>query len=657
MVTSVTSMEVRNEVTEVILQITLEIIHLLTGEDYTIVKKKSGARLPSTSNPNISAGMEKSPPQSMIHEKNNEQKILELTNKIIELLSGEVPIRCQDIAVYFSMEELEYIEEHKDQYQDHQRLPPPGGSQKKLSCLTSKSNKTSEDEEMETSENVTEVLCDEGSDSTFTNIVEEPVSGHRESFRDPDMHPPTDHVQHPAADSISIPTDDTEGSVLYEEENHQDTDMCADPNPIQHVPSPCIKEEPVSCHEDNHHIPDIYPASHPVQHVPLPCIKEEPVSCDEEDLPFPADPRPYDPSPYVKEEPTSCDEDLADDNRRSLSDYLQCPPDIKEEPVSSEEDFAEHHSDLSQYSASHVKEEPTSSDDRYTFASHTLEHQYAYIKKEPDCDYRGTNAHPEIYNIRSVVPCPSPYIKEEPSSCGGGGGITYPSSNAPTYCTQQYLSTCIKKEPSLFNERDFPQHISYHIKCPSKPVKEETSCPDNGRYLSSLPCGEPVTSHLRFFKETTLSSSSERTHNLSPTSVKEDVALRHPDVKTENSPSPMKVIVLAHLVDVDTEGRHNSQGPQCTAGTSSRVRHDLKDSRLSFLSRPRTMKTGATFGDISNLTKYLRTHSKKKTPQCPECGKYFLRKILLNDHLRMHAKQRSVQCAEVANISRTMFNF
>ncbi|XP_075698963.1 uncharacterized protein LOC142663985 [Rhinoderma darwinii] len=109
----------RIEMSRRILDFTLEIIYLLSGEEYTIVKKTSG----DCTTPIIheSGGWSSSqspitepPPHSRIHEK----KILELIYKMTELLTGEVPIRCQDVTVYFSMEEWEYLEEHKDLYEE-----------------------------------------------------------------------------------------------------------------------------------------------------------------------------------------------------------------------------------------------------------------------------------------------------------------------------------------------------------------------------------------------------------------------------------------------------------------------------------------------------------------------------------------------------------
>ncbi|XP_069606485.1 oocyte zinc finger protein XlCOF8.4-like [Ranitomeya imitator] len=123
----------RKEMAKRLLNLTLEILFQLTGEDYTVVKKTSGERCQAP----VSEGWGRPlspntgpPPQPLIHEDINDQKILELTNKMIELLTGEVPIRCQDVAVYFSMEEWEYLEGHKDLYKDvivevPQRLTSP----------------------------------------------------------------------------------------------------------------------------------------------------------------------------------------------------------------------------------------------------------------------------------------------------------------------------------------------------------------------------------------------------------------------------------------------------------------------------------------------------------------------------------------------------
>ncbi|XP_066460937.1 zinc finger protein 268-like [Eleutherodactylus coqui] len=131
--------KVRNKMAERILNLTLEIIFQLTGEDYTVVKKtpSDGCQAPVCDRwGRPLSPITGPPPHPLIYEDINVQKILELTNKMIELLTGEVPIRCQDVAVYFSMEEWEYLEGHKDLYKEammetRQPLPSPVPSSKR----------------------------------------------------------------------------------------------------------------------------------------------------------------------------------------------------------------------------------------------------------------------------------------------------------------------------------------------------------------------------------------------------------------------------------------------------------------------------------------------------------------------------------------------
>ncbi|XP_073416381.1 uncharacterized protein [Dendrobates tinctorius] len=111
----------RDKMAERILHLTLEILFWLTGEDYTVVKKTSSERCLDPVSERwgkLLSPITVPPPHPLIYEAINDQNILELTYKMIELLTGEVPIRCQDVAVYFSMEEWKYLEGHKDLYKD-----------------------------------------------------------------------------------------------------------------------------------------------------------------------------------------------------------------------------------------------------------------------------------------------------------------------------------------------------------------------------------------------------------------------------------------------------------------------------------------------------------------------------------------------------------
>ncbi|KAM3913556.1 uncharacterized protein RB166_018823 isoform 1-T1 [Leptodactylus fuscus] len=119
------------EATEQILNLSLEILSLLTRENFIAVRKTSSECAAPGNHRHVSAVWSRTQTPmkdpSPIHE-----KVLGLTHKITELLTGEVPIRCQDVAVYFSMEEWEYIEGHRDLYEDimenNQTLTSPAES-------------------------------------------------------------------------------------------------------------------------------------------------------------------------------------------------------------------------------------------------------------------------------------------------------------------------------------------------------------------------------------------------------------------------------------------------------------------------------------------------------------------------------------------------
>ncbi|XP_077321583.1 uncharacterized protein LOC143955403 [Lithobates pipiens] len=102
----------QNHMTERIFNLTLEIIYLLTGEDCTVVMKSSienntRRRSHRLSTRQRQGSITKHPPTLLTLQKTNDHKILEVTKKITELLTGEVDtmsgIPLRNISLYLQI--------------------------------------------------------------------------------------------------------------------------------------------------------------------------------------------------------------------------------------------------------------------------------------------------------------------------------------------------------------------------------------------------------------------------------------------------------------------------------------------------------------------------------------------------------------------------
>ncbi|KAG9489904.1 hypothetical protein GDO78_005687 [Eleutherodactylus coqui] len=90
---------------------TLELIYLLIGEDYIVVKKYNNSTID-----NSASTVSEEDPNSVICEKNKAKKVLVLANKIIKILTDQMPIKNEDIEVYSTMEE--YLKGYREFFKD-----------------------------------------------------------------------------------------------------------------------------------------------------------------------------------------------------------------------------------------------------------------------------------------------------------------------------------------------------------------------------------------------------------------------------------------------------------------------------------------------------------------------------------------------------------
>ncbi|XP_075070807.1 uncharacterized protein LOC142159869 [Mixophyes fleayi] len=242
----------RSHMSERILNLTLEIIFVLTGEDYTVVKKEKGDHVTSCRRRGrVSEGWSRTqspimepPPHSLIHERNNDQRILELTNKIIQLLTGEVT--AGNGTLYSNTGEWKYLVGDKDVMMENR--PPLTSSVDLPERKVNKSTSTGVKEES--------VPCEDG-DLAYTNI-----------------YITTEHTQYTSKQV-------KKESVSCEEGDLADTNICTPTEGKHAVQTFCFKDESVSCEAVKDSEPDLSTSINNTQSTPT---MEQAISCEEDIL-------------------------------------------------------------------------------------------------------------------------------------------------------------------------------------------------------------------------------------------------------------------------------------------------------------------------------------------------------------------------------------
>ncbi|KAM4031019.1 uncharacterized protein ACNLHF_018596 [Anomaloglossus baeobatrachus] len=303
----------RMDIPRVILNLTLEIICLLTGEDCIVVKKTSSHGQGWS---RIQSPMIEPPANSLMSVKNNEQKILDLTNKIIELLTGEKCNYLEDShnnimleshqalsslgnmvnglsgqTSAHSVEELSSCEEKED-------VHTPTGHRQQHLFSDIKAESVSYDSRNSTDSNAYK-STDDTQEYPSTPIKEEPVSSEEESFTDPEIYATTDHTPRHASPHIK------EEKGLSQSANTTDADTYTPTYQTPQYSSP-IKEESVVY--DGGNLTDVYV---PSDHIHSPTLIEDSVSCDGGSITNLTDHAHQHPANYVIDEPEMCDEGRA----------------------------------------------------------------------------------------------------------------------------------------------------------------------------------------------------------------------------------------------------------------------------------------------------------------------------------------------------------
>ncbi|XP_073398403.1 uncharacterized protein [Dendrobates tinctorius] len=650
----------RDKMVERILDLTLEILFRLTGEDYTVVKKTSSERCQDP----VSEGGGRTlspitglPPHSLIHEDINDQKILELAYKMIELLIGEVPIRCQDVAVYFSIEEWEYLEGHKDLYKDvmmevPQSLTSPALSSKRTTperCPRPLLPQDCKQEDPSVPQD------HQGEDLTHINTTETYVRGdERWKEEIPTYDLPDDCTRRSEeqltssvfkSDDLEIIQDTNEVIAITPDipSSIHSKDLSSDPMKL--LPS---SDSLPTTKENQSHKRGIKKQSAPKAKKPFSCSEcgkcfnwknalvihqrihtgEKPFSCSECGKCFARK------SHFVShqrthtgEKPFSCSEcEKCFNWKNALVIHQRIHTGEKPFSCSACGKCFNNKSHFVTHQRTHTGEKPFSCSECgkcFNNKSNCVKHQRIHTVEKP---FSCSECEKCFNNISHFVTHQRTHTGEKPFSCSECGKCF---NNKLACVKHQRIHTvekpfsCSECEKCFNNKSDFVNHQRTHTG--EKPF----SCSECGKCFSNK---SVCVSHQRIHtgeKPFSCSECGKCFNNKSD-------CVKHQRTHTGEKPFPC------------------SECGKCFNNKSDCVKHQ----RIHTGEKPFSCSAcGRCFAHKSHFVNHQRTHTGEKLFSCSECGKYFIQKSDLVSHQRTHTGEKPFYCSECGRCFAHKSNF